>query len=215
MLDQALDAAEALGERPDPRAGDEVDRLLLRLDEERDHAAEVAHLARGDLVARMVGQARVEHLDHARVLLEEGDDGARVLAVLPHPDGERLQAAEHEPRVERARHGAERLLQEAEALGDRGVVRAGEAADDVGVPAEVLRRRVHDDVGAELERLLEVRRREGVVDDEQRAGGVRGIGRGPDVDDVEQRVRRRLDPDERVRSSRWAARFVETSSGVT
>ena len=43
------------------------------------------------------------------------------------------------------------------------------AADHVGVPAEVLGRGVHHDVGAEPERLLEVRRGEGVVDDEQRA----------------------------------------------
>ena len=44
------------------------------------------------------------------------------------------------------------------------------AADDVGVAAAVLRRRVDDDVGAEVERTLQVGRGEGVVDDEQRAG---------------------------------------------
>ena len=73
---------------------------------------------------------------------------------------------------------------------------AGEAADDVRVAAEVLRRRVDDDVGAEVERRLEVRRRERVVDDEQRARRVRRRRDGRDVDDVQQRVRRRLDPDE-------------------
>ena len=67
---------------------------------------------------------------------------------------------------------------------------------DVGVSAEVLRRRVEHHVGAERERLLEVRRREGVVDDDQRADRVRRFGRGGDVDDVERRVRRRLEPDE-------------------
>ncbi len=69
-----------------------------------------------------------------------------------------------------------------------------EAADDVGMAAEVLRRRVDDDVGAELERTLQVRRRERVVDDEERAGRVCGLGGGGDVHDVEHRVRRRLDP---------------------
>ena len=53
-----------------------------------------------------------------------------------------------------------------------------------------------DDVCAEVERLLQVRRREGVVDDEDRACGVGGLGRGADVDDVQERVRRRLDPDD-------------------
>ena len=51
----------------------------------------------------------------------------------------------------------------------RRVVRRGEAADHVRVAAEVLRRRVDDDVGAELERPLEVGRGERVVDDHQRA----------------------------------------------
>ena len=53
-----------------------------------------------------------------------------------------------------------------------------------------------DEVGAERERLLEVGRGERVVDREQGAGGVRGLGSAADVDDVQERVRRRLDPDE-------------------
>ena len=61
----------------------------------------------------------------------------------------------------------------ASSLAELGVGRDERAADDVGVPAEVLRRRVHDDVGAERERLLQVGRGEGVVDDQQRAGVVR------------------------------------------
>ena len=93
-------------------------------------------------------------------------------------------------------HRAERLLQEAQPLGERRVVRRDEAADHVRVAAEVLRRRVDDDVGAELERPLEVGRGEGVVDDDQRAGLVRRLGDGADVDDVQQRVRRRLEPDD-------------------
>src|SRR5919204_3460563 len=44
MLDQALDAAERLGELEDLRASDQVNRFLFRLDEKRDHPPEVAHL---------------------------------------------------------------------------------------------------------------------------------------------------------------------------
>src|ERR671923_237314 len=54
VLDEALDAAERLGELPDRCAADQADRLLLRLGEEAHHPAEVGHLARGDLVARVV-----------------------------------------------------------------------------------------------------------------------------------------------------------------
>ena len=46
MLDQALDTAERLRELEDLRPCDELDRLLLGVEEERDHPAEVAHLAR-------------------------------------------------------------------------------------------------------------------------------------------------------------------------
>jgi hypothetical protein len=55
---------------------------------------------------------------------------------------------------------------------------------------------MHDEVGAECERLLEVRGCEGVVDGENRPGCVRCLCSSADVDDVEERVRRRLDPDE-------------------
>ena len=67
MLDQALDAAERLRELEDIGLRYELDRLLLGLDQERDHAAEVAHLAGGDLVAGMRRQARIEHLLDSRV----------------------------------------------------------------------------------------------------------------------------------------------------
>ena len=80
-----------------------------------------------------------------------------VLAVALHPDRERLRAAQREEAVERRRDGADRVLQEARALAAARVARDREAADDVGVAADVLRRGVHDDVGAELERLLQVR----------------------------------------------------------
>jgi hypothetical protein len=55
---------------------------------------------------------------------------------------------------------------------------------------------VEDDVRAEVERLLEIRRGEGVVDGHERAGRMGRLGGAADVDDVQQRVRRRLDPDE-------------------
>ena len=64
VLDQALDAAERLGEQEQLRPAADRDGLGLGLDEERDHAAEVAHLARarsrgpGATAARGRGRAR-------------------------------------------------------------------------------------------------------------------------------------------------------------
>jgi hypothetical protein len=60
--------------------------------------------------------------------------------VLAHADRERLDPAEHEPRIERAGHRAERLLEEVQALGERIVVRGDEAADCVAVTAELFGR---------------------------------------------------------------------------
>ena len=79
---------------------------------------------------------------------------------------EGLGAAVHEVAVERAGHGAGGVLQEADALGQLVVVGGREPADHVAVAAEVLGGGVHDDVGAEGERLLQRRRGEGVVDDD-------------------------------------------------
>jgi hypothetical protein len=127
---------------------------------------------------------------------EGGRDGLRVLAVALHPDRQGLQAAQDEPAVERAGDGPERLLEEAEPVGDGRVVRRDEAADHVGVTAEVFRRGVEDEVGAQLEGLLEIRRGEGVVHDDYRPDGVCGLGRLADVDQVQEGVRRRLQPDD-------------------
>ena len=90
-----------------------------------------------------------------------------------------------------------------------GIGRDQGAADHVRVAAEVLRRRVHDDVGPEFERLLQVRRGERVVDDEPRAGLVRDRRQRRDVGDAEQRVRRRLAPDDLGLGTHRGAHRVE------
>src|SRR6185503_9858035 len=128
MLDQALDPAERFGERPDLRAGDELDRLLLGGSEERDHAAEVLHLALRGLMARVARQPWIENVLDVLMRLAVLDATLRVLAVTLHPQRPRLQAAEDEQRVERARHAAQRLLEEVQTLRDRRVVRRREAA---------------------------------------------------------------------------------------
>ena len=100
---------------------------------------------------------------HGRVRREELDDPLGVVAVLLHPQRERLEAAQHQPGVERPGHRAHRVLVEGDPI-DR-VLEAGHGdvaadddgtADDVAVAAAVLRRRVRHDVGAQRQRLLEV-----------------------------------------------------------
>ena len=190
MLDERLDRAERLGQREEPRARDELERGVLVVREERHHAAEVAHLA-----ARDLGLVGIQHLRRRRrARAASARSACAFAAVLAHAQRERLHAPQHEVAVERRRHRAHRVLQEAQLVGELGVVHRDEPADDVGVTAEVLRRRVHRRVGAERERLLEVRRRERVVDDDPRLALVRELRHRRDVDDREQRVGRRLDP---------------------
>ncbi len=105
-----------------------------------------------------------------------------------------LRPAQHQPGVERAGHRADRVLVEGDPLGDVEVAHDQRPADDVGVAAGVLGGGVHHHVGAEGERLLQVGRGEGVVDDEQRARVVGHRGQRRDVADVEQRVGGRLEP---------------------
>src|SRR6185437_16293898 len=62
---------------------------------------------------------------------------------------------------------------------------------------EVLGRRVHDEVRAERERLLPDGGQEGVVDYDERTGRVAERHEMLDVGDPQQRIARRLDPEER------------------
>ena len=125
---------------------------------------------------------------------EHVDDALGVARVAVHAHAQGLDAAQHQPRVHRAGNGADRVLVEGDLLGDAVVGEDHRSPDDVGVTAHVLRRRVHDDVGAERDRLRQIGRGERVVDDQQRAGLMGELGDRRDVDDAEQRVGRRLDP---------------------
>ena len=139
---------------------------LATLHGEADHAAVVVHLLGCRGVARVIGELWVQHPLDRRMVQQQVDDGTRVLAVAIHADAERLGAPQHEVAVERRRNGARCVLGEPQAIGELVVVEGDEASDDVTVPAEVLGGRVEDDVGAECDRLLEIRRGEGVVDDD-------------------------------------------------
>ena len=68
-----------------------------------------------------------------------------------------------------------------------------DAADAVAVAVQVLGRAVHDEVGAELDRPLQARARERVVDDDLDAAPVRELGAAGDVGEPQHRVGRRLD----------------------
>ena len=79
-------------------------------------------------------------------------------------------------------------------------LRDDDAAHDVGVAVDELGHGVQDDVGAQVEGLLQVGRGEGVVHHQRAAVRVRDLGHRLDVGDLHGRVGGRLDVDQlRVR----------------
>ena len=142
-----------------------LDAVRQRLDALREQERRVRRERRADVAQLLGAQAREE----------------RVLAEVARP----LQSAV-------ARH---RLAEERELLGVP--VEAARLDDDAAegraVPAEELRGRVRDDVGAPLDRAVEVGRRDRRVDDERDAVGVRDVGEALEVGDLARRVRDRLD----------------------
>ena len=107
------------------------------------------------------------HVLDTRAVLEQLDDGGGTAGMRLHAQVQRAQAAVDEEAVERARHGADRVLDEAQPLVPLGVAGDHDASDDVRVAAQVLGGGVHDEVGAELQRALVGRRGERVVDRDQ------------------------------------------------
>jgi hypothetical protein len=116
--------------------------------------------------------------------------------------GERAQATQDQEAVEWTRHGPNRVLQEAQPLGHGRPACDHDPVDRVGVAAEVLRGRVEDDVRAVIERSLDRRRRERVVDHQQWPLTVGPamrrdhVGHTGDIHELEERIGRGLEPDE-------------------
>src|SRR6476660_5135360 len=108
--------------------------------------------------------------------------------MLPHAQRESLYPSQREKAVEGRRRRARGILQELEPLIERGFIETDRSADDVRVSRQVLCRRVKHEIGAELQRPLENRRCEGIVDQTESAVSVSNFRRCSDVADPEQRV---------------------------
>ena len=82
-----------------------------------------------------------------------------------HAQGQRLDAAVHEERLEGRQHAAELVERLAKCWILFLVLDHDHAAHHVGVAVQELGQAVHDDVGTPAERLLQDRAHEGVVHD--------------------------------------------------
>lgn len=139
------------------------------------------------LVPGMGGEAGVHNV--LDLLADAGvevlGDAKGILAMLAHAEVEGLCAALGEPAVEGGGDGTDGVLEEAQAVGQLGMVLGEDetAHEDVGVAVDVLCEGVGDDVGAVEEGRGIVGREEGVVDEDE---GVRGRRAG-DGDDAFER----------------------------
>ena len=140
------------------------------------------------------GKSRVVDGVEGRMTDERLRDGLRVRGVPVHAHREGLDPARSEPGVKRPADRAGPELDEADLLGEFVVVQDHRTTEHVGMTTEVFGGRVHDDVRAERERLLQVRRRERVVNDNEGAGPVTDLDESRDVADLHERVTGGLDP---------------------
>jgi hypothetical protein len=152
--DQGLDAAEAGrdGEQAQPvhHGGGLVG---VRVHDGAEHAAPAAHLRVHDALLLAGGQPRVVDTGHARVRLKEGGDRGGGVVLRADSHGQGTEGAGEEERG----LGGDVLAKVLAPPHHRGKVfgRAGQdAGGQVGVPAEVLGRRMHDQVRTVGERVL-------------------------------------------------------------
>ena len=169
MADQRLDAAEALGERHQPDAVAARACAAFEASRRRTTASR-----RTRCICRFAssccgwdGRPGIEHARAPSGAPARNSASARPFALCcAIRTRERLRAAQHQPRVERAQDRARGVLDEPQPLDVLVARRDDDAADAVAVAVEVLRRAVDDQVRAELDRPLHARAGERVVDDQ-------------------------------------------------
>ncbi|MNC17917.1 hypothetical protein D3C75_658090 [compost metagenome] len=217
MVDHAFHPAQRVGQHEDlQRLHQAVERGPIALDLHRHHRPATAHLPFAQLMLRVALQPRVIHLLDLRVAFEEARhlQGIGALALHAHIQG--LQTAQGQVAVERPLHRPYRHADTAQACQQRIVGRHHHTAGEVGVATDVLAGRVHHQVHAQGDRALVPRRAEGVVDAGEDALGLGQVAHRLDVDQVQQRVGRRLDPDQlgfRLDGRRYGRDIVEVDIG--
>ena len=219
VLDQRLDAAERLAEGEDLGRGRRPStRLLLAAgDPEDDHAAEALHLPRGDLVAGVLRQARGRcTCATAGWPVRNSTTFSALSQCRSIRTRERLEAAQHQPGVERPGDRAHRVLVEGDPLSaqpsrSRDARRAPPTTSEWPPQYFVVECTTTSAPSASgCWRYGEAK----VLSTTSSApASWATLGERRDVGDAEQRVGRRLDPDHLgLRPGRIAARTASTSA---
>lgn len=196
-LDQTLNTTQTLGQSENFGCGAEtLGSRLATLDAERKHTATktVSVLLESDLALRVRVQTRVVDSAYIRRCSQSFGDHLAVTASLTSTEMQSLDTTVCEPAVECSGHGTNGVLKEAKALLEVVAVEGSNTHEDITVAVDVLGNTVHNDICAVLERVLDVRAHESVVDNDKNPVLVGNSSNGRDVDQRKGRVRWCLDP---------------------
>src|SRR5688572_24110652 len=115
-------------------------------------------------------QSRIKHTLGAKPISEPPGNLATVCVVRGHAQVQCLRASKDEPGIHRSGHGTCCIEYEVQTFSEPVITKNDDPANHIAVPIQVLRARVVNDVGTEVEWPLEHRCSKRVVDDQQRAG---------------------------------------------
>jgi hypothetical protein len=169
-LDQTLDSTETLGESEDlGHLAEALSSGVAALDAEREHTTTkaVAVLLLSDVSVRVGVKARVVDSNDQRRGLESSSHGIGVAAGLTSSQMQSLETTVSKPRVKGRRNSANGVLEEAETGLELVAVESSNTHDYIAVTVDVLGDTVNDDIGAEVEGVLDVGREESVVNNDE------------------------------------------------
>lgn len=199
QLDKGLDAAERLSECEDfSQLAEALGSGVTTLDAEGEHTAAhaLAVLLAGDVSVRVRVEAGVVDRNDMGRGLESSGYGCSITRSLAGTEVQGLEATVSKPGVEGGGDGSDSILEEGETLVDLVRVERGNTHHDVRVTVDVLGHTVDDDVGAKVERILDVGRKEGVVNNDEDPVAMSSGDDCTDVDKAQGWVAGRLDPDQ-------------------
>src|SRR5688572_3238013 len=171
MLDETFHPTQTLSQREELAAFEKTATIVqaaaqLRAD---DSAEATVHLALCQLMMRMACKPWVVHALDLRMLLQKPRDREGIGAMPLHSQCKRLDATQDQKAIKGAGNVAERVLHEAQPIGQLAVANDHCATERVGVPIQELGYGMHHDIDAVIERALAVWRGECVVADCEQA----------------------------------------------
>src|SRR5690606_23055906 len=166
--------------------------LQPALDDERNNSSAQFHLPARQFDLRMAGMMGISDRFHFLVVGEIIFNGCSVFAMPLHAHGERFEASAQRPCVERRKSRAGMPRKGAD-LVDEAPYPDNDAAHRTSLTVDILRRRVHHQIGAESHGLLEGRRCEYVIDEQNDIPRATESRQLLQVDQIQRRVRGRLD----------------------